>query len=181
MTITRTQLTGNYPTPAANSLTWAHTNKLFRKNSIRIMVDLNFPGHWCFYSVTSVCRIVKGMYDVMICTCRFPCCVSHICSRKNNCSEKNIRSVKNKKPKSLILSTFSVDHSPKVPTWLWFYIIDILSKSEWCWWYITANFLDFPPNFRLRMRHQCCTTPMSQQFLRKLALFQQLANIAVHI
>ena len=42
-------------------------------------------------------------------------------------------------------------------------------------------FLDFPPNFRLRMRHQCCTSPMSRQFLRKLALFQQLVIIPVHI
>ena len=26
-------------------------------------------------------------------------------------------------------------------------------KSGWCWWYITANFFDFPPNFRLSMRN----------------------------
>ena len=31
--------------------------------------------------------------------------------------------------------------------------------------YITANFLDFPPNFRLRTRHQYCTTPMSRHLL----------------
>ena len=42
-------------------------------------------------------------------------------------------------------------------------------------------FLDFPPNFRLRMRHQRYTSPMPRQFLRKLALFQQLVMILVHI
>ena len=31
------------------------------------------------------------------------------------------------------------------------------------------------------MRHQCCTSLMSWQFLRKLALFQQLVIIPVHI
>ena len=59
--------------------------------------------------------------------------------------------------------------------------VAILSKSEWCWWYITAKFLDFPPNFRLRMWLQCCTIPMSRQFLRKLALFLQFVLIPIHI
>ena len=33
-------------------------------------------------------------------------------------------------------------------------ILVIHSKSGWCWWYITANFLDFPPNFRLSTWNQ---------------------------
>ena len=35
--------------------------------------------------------------------------------------------------------------------------ITIHAKSGWYLWYITANFLDFPQNFRLRTRNQYCT------------------------
>ena len=55
-------------------------------------------------------------------------------------------------PLTSLFILFLASHFLSGPTFYQSHML-IHPKSGWCWWYITANFLDFPPNFRLSTRN----------------------------